>query len=97
MSMLKVSSGKPVRIAAALGVAAAAVVSLATSSSAAASYKVSPATGPTASTTTVLTVTGTGFKSAAGVTQVGVVDFNTTCPAAAAGTAATTKSVVSAT
>ena len=104
MSIHKTATGKPARLAVALGVAAAAVLSLATSSSAAtASYTLSPATGgPGAGT--VVTVTGTGFKDASGVTQVATVYFDsatTACTwatrAGATQTAATHVSVTSAT
>lgn len=101
MSILKAAAtSKVARVGVALGLTAGALVATAGSSSAATlAATLSPATGPSVSTTTVLTVTGSGFKNAAGVVQIGVIDFNaaTTCPASAAGTAATAKSIVSAT
>jgi len=64
--------------------------------------KLSRTTGPAVNTTTVISVTGAGFKSAAGASLIDAVEFqsNATCNATKAGsgvTAVTTKSVVSAT
>jgi hypothetical protein len=91
MSILKsAKASKATRLGVVLGMAAAALVAVgqAPAQAATASYKVSPATGPTASTTTVLSIAGTGFKNAAGVVQlytttaVNAVQFTTAaCPA----------------
>jgi len=106
------ASSKAARVAMALGVASAAMIGLASHSDAAAvKLTLTPATGPgvitngqaSASAGKVLTVVGSGFKSAAGANLVGTVQFGTaTCaatPAQASATlvAVTTKSTVNAT
>lgn len=103
MSILKAATGKPTRVAAALGVAAAAVVVSFATPASAATVSISPSTGAAASTTSVLTVTGTGFKTAAGATVVGTVYFDSDAACdtfankgGASQTQVTVKSVVSA-
>lgn len=106
MSILKAAAtAKVARVGVALGLAAGALVAGATTSSAATTGTIAPATGPASSTTTVLAVTGTGFKSATGSTLVTQAQFNiaTTCPTTKPATAAnsvvavSTLSVISAT
>jgi hypothetical protein len=85
-------------LAAALAVAS--TVTFAGSSEAvAASYSLNYKTGPGAVAGKVLQVTGKAFTNGVGTSLVGTVDFNSaaTCPSAAAGTAATQKTVISAT
>jgi hypothetical protein len=105
MSILKnLTQSRTARVGVALGVVTATALSATQLSASAATQalKLSSATGPASNATKVLTVTGTGFKSAAGATLIDAVEFqsNTTCNAAKAGsnaTAAAAKSVVSAT
>ncbi len=103
MSILKnLTKSRAARAGVALGVVTATALTMAQSSALAATQalKLSSATGPATSTTKVLTVTGTGFRSAAGANLVGVVEFQTTTTCAATsgtGTAVTVKNVVSAT
>jgi hypothetical protein len=61
------------------------VVAVAGSSEAAATFTISPKTGPSASTTQIITVTGKGFKSGT-TNKVGAVEFGTTCTTTNGGT-----------
>lgn len=106
MSILKAAAtAKVARVGVALGLATAALVAVAPSSQAVvATATVAPATGPAASTTAVLTITGSGFKNASNVVQVVAIHFNqlTACPTTQTATsasviAASTLTVVSAT
>ncbi|MFN8073978.1 MAG: IPT/TIG domain-containing protein [Kineosporiaceae bacterium] len=106
MSILKAAAtSKVARVGVAAGLAAGALVATASTSYAAvATATVAPATGPAASTTAVLSITGSGFKNAAGVNQVAAIHFNqlTACPTTQSATsasviAASTLTVVSAT
>jgi hypothetical protein len=103
MSILKnLTQSRTARVGVARGVVTATALSLTQGSASAATIalKLSSATGPATSTAKVLTVTGSGFKSASGVNQVGVVQFQTTtaCAATSGSTdTVTVKSVVSAT
>lgn len=85
-------------LAAALAVAST-VTFAASSEAAAATYSLNYKTGPGAVAGKVLSVTGKAFTNGVGTSVVGTVDFNSaaTCPSAAAGTAATAKTVVNAT
>jgi hypothetical protein len=105
MSILKnLTQSRTARVGVALGVATATALSLTQSPASAATQalKLSSATGPELSTTKVLSVVGTGFKSATGTSLLTAVEFqsNATCNAASGGsnvTAVTVKNVVSAT
>jgi hypothetical protein len=100
MNVLKATAASKVaRVGVALGVASVALIGLAPFSDAAVKFTLTPATGPAATAGKVITVTGSGFKSAAGANLVHAAYFATAACATTegSGTNATAKSTVSAT
>jgi hypothetical protein len=99
MNVLKATAAsKAARVGVALGVASVALIGLAPHSDAAVKFTLSPATGPAATAGKVISVTGSGFKSA-GANLVHAAYFATAACATTegSGTNASAKSTVSAT
>ena len=100
MNVLKATAAsKAARVGVALGVASVALIGLAPHSDAAVKFTLSPATGPAATAGKVITVTGSGFRSAASADLVHAAYFSTSACATTegSGTNASAKSTVSAT